>query len=130
MYIIFKAIKNLRKKINYFPRRGGGGTPFAENSAKIINLIFEPFPNLVIVILNNNFECHCFPLTGLSQLEKNFNQYFNVSEHAIFLLRKKQKQFTRGEPPFRFSKRTNFSRFFFMKAVINFVRFLTLPRRG
>ena len=23
---------------------GGGGTPFAENSAKIINLIFEPFP--------------------------------------------------------------------------------------
>ena len=26
--------------------KGDGGTPFAENSAKIINLIFEPFPYL------------------------------------------------------------------------------------
>ena len=43
----FKPIKKLGKKINYFPRRGGGvgGTPFAENSTKIINLIFKPFPN-------------------------------------------------------------------------------------
>ena len=32
-------------KINYFLQRGeGGGYPFAENSAKIINSIFEPFP--------------------------------------------------------------------------------------
>ena len=46
--IIF-FLKNMLEKINYFPRRGGGGeggTPFAENSAKIINLIFEPFPKL------------------------------------------------------------------------------------
>ena len=43
----FKPIKILfEKKIIYFPRRGGGGTPFAENSAKKINLIFEPFPYL------------------------------------------------------------------------------------
>ena len=40
-------LKKMLEKINYFPRRGGGGeggTPFAENSAKTINLIFEPFP--------------------------------------------------------------------------------------
>ena len=32
-------------KINHFPPsgRGGRGYPFVENSAKIINLIFEPF---------------------------------------------------------------------------------------
>ena len=40
--------KNFEKKLIIF-REGGvgaeGGTPFAENSAKIINLIFEPFPN-------------------------------------------------------------------------------------
>ena len=33
----FKPIKKFGKKINYFP--------FAENSAKMISLIFEPFPN-------------------------------------------------------------------------------------
>ena len=40
----FKPIKFFWKKINYFPQRGGGGggSPFAENSAKTINLIFEP----------------------------------------------------------------------------------------
>ena len=27
---------------------GGGGTPFAGKNAKIINLIFEPFPYLVL----------------------------------------------------------------------------------
>ena len=27
---------------------GGRGTPFAENSAKIIYLIFEPFPNKIL----------------------------------------------------------------------------------
>ena len=38
-------LENVGGKIDYFPGRGdGGGTPFAENSAKIINLIFEPFP--------------------------------------------------------------------------------------
>ena len=40
----FKPIKKiLEKKIIIF-REGGVGTPFAENSAEIINLIFEPFP--------------------------------------------------------------------------------------
>ena len=29
---------------------GGTPPPFAENSAKIINLIFEPFPNLVSIV--------------------------------------------------------------------------------
>ena len=46
------------EKINYFPRRGGGGeggTPFTENSAKIINLIFEPFPYQIIIINQSNF---------------------------------------------------------------------------
>ena len=33
--------------------KGGWGTPFAENSAKIINLIFEPFPNGQGVELRN-----------------------------------------------------------------------------
>ena len=33
-------------KLKLFSAKGGeGGYPFAENSAKIINLIFEPFPN-------------------------------------------------------------------------------------
>ena len=48
----FKPIQKFWKKINYFPRRGGGGeggTPFAENSAKITNLIFEPFPYLDMI---------------------------------------------------------------------------------
>ena len=39
----FKPIKKIWKKNNYFPR----STPFAENSVKIINLIFEPFPYLI-----------------------------------------------------------------------------------
>ena len=34
------------EKINYFPGWGVPPPPFAENSAKIINLIFEPFPNI------------------------------------------------------------------------------------
>ena len=35
----------MEKKLIIFREGGvGGGTPFAENSAKIINLIFEPFP--------------------------------------------------------------------------------------
>ena len=34
------------EKINYFTD-GGYLPPFAENSAKIINLIFEPFPNFI-----------------------------------------------------------------------------------
>ena len=38
MYIINK--KNLDKKLIIFREGGGGGTPIAENSAKIINLIF------------------------------------------------------------------------------------------
>ena len=39
----FKSIlKNL-----LFSRMGGTNPPFAENSAKIINSIFEPFPYLV-----------------------------------------------------------------------------------
>ena len=44
----FKPIKQFEKNIgrkNYFPRRGDGENPFAENSAKIINLILEPFPS-------------------------------------------------------------------------------------
>ena len=39
-------IQNVGGKLIIFREgwRGGGGYPFAENSAKIINLIFEPFP--------------------------------------------------------------------------------------
>ena len=36
-------IQNIGEKLIIF-RKGGGGYPFTENSAKIINLIFEPFP--------------------------------------------------------------------------------------
>ena len=41
---IKKKLKKMLEEINYFPRRGGGGYSFAENSAKIINSIFEPIP--------------------------------------------------------------------------------------
>ena len=46
MYIILSQKNFLEKKLIIFREGGvgGGGTPFAENSAKIINLIFEPFP--------------------------------------------------------------------------------------
>ena len=37
----------LWKKIYYFHGWGARPPPFAENSAKIINLIFEPFPKVV-----------------------------------------------------------------------------------
>ena len=40
----FKPIKIFGKNFIIFREGGMGGTPFAENSAKIINLIFEPFP--------------------------------------------------------------------------------------
>ena len=41
----------MEKKLIIFREGGvGGGTPFAENSAKIINLIFEPFPNSQILL--------------------------------------------------------------------------------
>ena len=45
MYII-KPIKKFGKKLIIFREgwEGRGGTPVAENSAKIINSIFEPFP--------------------------------------------------------------------------------------
>ena len=45
----FKPIKVVGKKLISFCERGMGGTPFAENSAKIINLIFEPVPNVFFV---------------------------------------------------------------------------------
>ena len=47
------------RKINYFPRRGGrGGTPLVENSAKIINFFFEPFPYLLYykTLSNHNYD--------------------------------------------------------------------------
>ena len=44
MYIILSQYKIFGKKIIFFCEGGVGGTPFAENSAKIIILIFEPFP--------------------------------------------------------------------------------------
>ena len=39
-------MRNVAEKLIIFREGGGGGGgyPFAENSAKIINLIFEPFP--------------------------------------------------------------------------------------
>ena len=37
-------------------RKGGGGTPFTENSTKIINLIFEPFPNIININFNVDSE--------------------------------------------------------------------------
>ena len=38
--------KNVAEKLIIFREGGGGGGyPFAENSAKIINLIFATFPN-------------------------------------------------------------------------------------
>ena len=43
MYIIANN-KFLEKKLIIFREGGVGGYPFAENSTKIINLIFEPFP--------------------------------------------------------------------------------------
>ena len=45
----FKPITIFGKKLIIFREgwEGRGGTPVAENSAKIINSIFEPFPNLV-----------------------------------------------------------------------------------
>ena len=45
MQIILNQKKIFGKKIIIF-MDGGYPPPFAENSAKIINLIFEPFPNL------------------------------------------------------------------------------------
>ena len=35
-----KNVKKCRGKINYFPRRGEGGYPFEENSAKISLILF------------------------------------------------------------------------------------------
>ena len=46
----FKQIENFWQNVIFF-HKGGGGTPFAEDSAKIIYLIFEPFPNLIIHVL-------------------------------------------------------------------------------
>ena len=47
MYIILSQQKNFEKNVGkklIIFREGGGGYPLAENSVKIINLIFEPFP--------------------------------------------------------------------------------------
>ena len=38
-----KFKKIVGRKINYFPREGGG-YPSMENSMEIINILFEPFP--------------------------------------------------------------------------------------
>ena len=57
-----KPIKNFLKKcwkkLIIFHEGGVGGTPFAENSAKIINLIFEPFPNRVKISVYLCMCCH------------------------------------------------------------------------
>ena len=80
----FQAIKFFWKKINYFPRRGdgGGGTPFAENSAKIINLIFETFPNCIYdekrIFLYFAFSGHQYWSLFLS-ISGYFPWYINLS---------------------------------------------------
>ena len=43
-----KMKKNVAEKLIIFREGGGGGYPFAENSAKMINLIFATFPNKFI----------------------------------------------------------------------------------
>ena len=55
--------------LNYFHGWGGIPLPFAENSAKIINLIFEPFPN------------ECLPESCPNILKYNFNGPKYISYH-------------------------------------------------
>ena len=59
------------EKINYFHGWGGLPRPFSENSAKIINLIFEPFPNIIRSILN---------LSNLMRTVLSFSVYLAAHE--------------------------------------------------
>ena len=78
-------LKKMLEKINYFPRRGGGGTPFAENSAKIINLIFEPFPYL-FVNFSFGLQNHIFNM-GISWFTYfSFEKKGNIKLSYVFLL--------------------------------------------
>ena len=43
--------KTIRKKFIFFSKGVGGGYPFAEYSAKIINFIFDPFPKILKMLL-------------------------------------------------------------------------------
>ena len=61
LYYMFQSILNTFafghffgvKKLIIFREGGeGGGDPFTENSAKIINLIFEPFPYSIVLLEN------------------------------------------------------------------------------
>ena len=65
MYIISGNKKNFEKNVGkhlIILRKGGmgGGYPFTENSARIINLIFEPFPYLINVLCSMIL-AHCAP---------------------------------------------------------------------
>ena len=94
LILTFKLPKN-QGKFNYFPRRGrggGGGYPFAENSAKIINLIFEPFPyhkdhfyptKVVFMKKRKYFWRGVFPPTFLE--EKNISDFYMASLWAKIL---------------------------------------------
>ena len=58
-------IRNIVEILIIFREGGrGGGYPFAENSAKIINLIFEPFPKSKVFRLD-----FCPPPTPLPKAQ-------------------------------------------------------------
>ena len=60
MYIILSQYNFFGKKLIIFRKGGvGGGTLFTENSAKLINLIFEPFPYPVETFLTGNSDFLC-----------------------------------------------------------------------
>ena len=61
LYFMFQSILNIlraSKKLIIFTDGGYPPSTFLENSAKIINLIFEPFPNRVKISVYLCMCCH------------------------------------------------------------------------
>ena len=76
----FKPIKNFwKKKLIIFREGGMGGFPFAENSAKIIYLIFEPFPQFLLLFQQNLiFMCQRSLMITISQFSTLFLNHFTL----------------------------------------------------
>ena len=65
------------KKLVIFREGGGGGTPFTENSAKIINLIIEPFPKTGQKYLRGIFNSTRF--FHFCKTERNISFHFHTA---------------------------------------------------
>ena len=115
-----------------FSRMGGTPPPFVENSAKIINLIFEPFPNPLAC----NLECAPqYPMVSVSSLSLTINTKTNTWNSQLSMARmihkiriiiwdpvSRESSFTLSTSPLNF----HIQSWYWSKSLMNATPFLSL----